>query len=114
MKLKYSKIPLAKENAFLKKGNTESQVIDKEKRTKNNGSWRRKFHEIGDGPMLKYYKKTEKKKVPDFANKVVIKRAVTKKRLQYSRYFDSKVIIIIFFSKVIIFKETEFKSTIHV
>lgn len=55
--------------------------------------------------MLKYYKKTEKKKVPDFANKVVIKRAVTMKRLQYSRYFNSKVII---------FKETEFKSTIHV
>ena len=80
MKLKYSKIPLAKEN-----GDTESQVTDKEKRTKNNGSWRRKFHEIGDGTMLKYYKKTENKKVTEFANKVVIKRAVTMKRLQYSR-----------------------------
>lgn len=35
--------------------------------------------------MLKYYKKTEDTKVTEFANKVVIKRAVTMKRLQYSR-----------------------------
>ena len=55
--------------------------------------------------MLKYYKQTENKKVTEFANKVVIKRAVTMKRLQYSRNFNSKVTIL---------KETEFKSTVHV
>lgn len=63
MKLQYSKIPLAKEN-----GDTESQVTDKEKRTKNNGSWRRKFHEMR-WHNAQILQKTENKKVTQFANK---------------------------------------------
>lgn len=77
---------------FKKKDDTESQVTEEN-------------FMIGDGTMLKYYKQTENKKVTEFSNKVVIKRAVTMKRLQYSRNFNSKVTIL---------KETEFKSTVHV